>query len=109
MRRDALDRAIKKIHWRTPKWLYARCSECKDDVKGETMWWFRRNANAFSSGCTYKQWTCRRCAPLMSDLFKLNPKFFKDVDYSIIVEEERQLRQYNERGSTPSGGSAGPP
>jgi hypothetical protein len=31
----------------------------------------------------------------------LNPEFFKDVDYSILVEEENQLMEYNRQGSEP--------
>jgi hypothetical protein len=100
MRRDALDRAIKEIHWKVPKYLYARCLECDDDVKGETMWWFWRYTRGLGCG-RIKQWTCRRCAPMMSDLFRLNPEFFKDVDYSILVEEENQLMEYNRQGSEP--------
>jgi hypothetical protein len=105
MRRDALDRAVKEIHWKTPKYFYARCNQCEDDVKGEMMWWFK----TYGFRGSYKRWTCRRCAPRMSDLFRLNPEFFKGVDYSILVEEENQLTEYNRQGSTPSGGSAGPP
>jgi hypothetical protein len=88
--------------------------ECEDDVKGEQMWWWWRHGGGLHGTARIKQWTCRRCAPRMSDLFRLNPEFFKGVDYSILVEEENQLTEYNRQGSSWAGQqdlpkSAGPP
>jgi hypothetical protein len=97
MRRDKLDRAILRVHWKVPKYKWLRCNRCEDDVKGETMWWFR----AYDYAGTWKVWTCRRCAPLMSDFFRENSHHFKDLDISPILEEERQMRLHNERGRTP--------
>jgi hypothetical protein len=90
MRRDKTDRAIKSVHWKIPKYLWKRCDHCKDDVKGEQMWWFKQYYNFPYNHMCMKMWTCRRCAPLMSDLFKLHAKYFIDVDLTCIEEEERQ-------------------
>ena len=91
MRRDALDRAIKSVHLKTSKFFFQNCSKCGDDVKGEQMWWFREYFSGLGyPPCSWKTWTCRRCAPMMSDLFKAYPACFKDLDVSCLEEEERQ-------------------
>jgi hypothetical protein len=96
MRRDALDRAIKAVHWKVPKYLFKRCHTCNDDVKGEQMWWVRKQSGGgICPPVTWKSWTCRRCAPLMSDLFKAEAVWFDKnfgiLDLTCIEEEERQL------------------
>jgi hypothetical protein len=100
MRRDALDRAIKAVHWKVPKYRFRRCNTCNDDVKGEQMWWLKKNTCAglypLMGPTHYKSWTCRRCAPLMSDLFRLEKVWFTDtfgeLDITCIIEEEQQSR-----------------
>jgi hypothetical protein len=99
VRRDQLDRQLKRIHWKIPKWLYARCIECHDDIKGETMWWYRTWSYGPGGVARYKKWVCRRCAPKMSDLLRICHEDFEEVDYSAIVEEEKQLAKYNERST----------
>lgn len=101
MRRDALDRAIKAIHWKVPKWFFKRCDQCGDDVKGEQMWWVRRCYSVMNQLYS-KVWTCRRCCPLMSDYFKAHAAYYDReygvLDLTCIIEEERQLR--HQRGAT---------
>jgi hypothetical protein len=75
MRRDRLDRAIKRVHWKVPKYFFKRCNQCDDDVKGEMMWW-HRVSDMYGS---WKVWTCRRCAPLMSDFFTQNSRYFNRI------------------------------
>ena len=67
MRRDKLERTVARVHWTTPR-FFKRCRECKDDVKGEQMWWMRVD----SGGCAFKQWACFKCCPRMFDFLKAN-------------------------------------
>ncbi len=95
MRRDAVDRAVQSVHWTTPRFFFRRCSICHDDVKKEQMWWFEGVGSRIYTGW-YRTWTCRRCAPMMSDLFKAHPGVFVELDISCIEEEERQYHKYQE-------------
>ncbi len=95
MRRDAVDRAVKRIHWTVPR-FFKRCDKCDDDVKKEQMWWFKQYYCGPYAHLSWKTWTCRRCAPMMSDLFKAHPKIFGELDISCIEEEEKQYALHQE-------------
>lgn len=101
MRRDKLDRVIKAINYKTPKWRYRRCDQCADDVKGEQMWWFKRYARStfgYPTLC-YKTWTCFKCAPKMSDLIVAHRAYFADhygeIDLTSILDEEEEMRGWS--------------
>lgn len=93
MRRDKLDRAIKTVHWKTPRWFFRRCDQCGDDVKGETMWWYRRYVHSPGYPSTsFRAWTCRKCCPLMSDFFKAHAEYGA-LDLSPIEKEEEEMKK----------------
>ena len=91
MRRDSLDRAMHSIKQCTPKWFFKQCWQCKDDVKGEVMWRFRKYYSASLYGCSMRVWTCLKCAPTMADLIEAYPSEFKNVDVTPLRERDAQL------------------
>jgi hypothetical protein len=106
MRRDKLERIIKLIRWKKPKWFYKRCSQCSDDVKDENMWYFKQYYSGYAgypSLCS-KTWVCMECAPRMSDVILLNSKYFGDhygdVDLAPLVDEEEEMAMLVAEGAT---------
>ena len=95
MREDNLDRALKRIKEKTPKFFYQYCVECKHRIKKEPMWRIKYGELAI--------WMCKRCAPTLLDLVRNRPKTFSDVDFSPLYDDDARVKRNKALGIEDAG------
>ena len=100
MRRDALQRAIKRIGQYRSKWFFKRCYSCDDDIKDEILWKFRHYMHG-PTPVSYMVYTCMECAPNIADLIELKKHSFGKVDVTPLRKEMAEMEQHNKDGKKP--------
>lgn len=94
MRITKLEQAVNSISSVTPRWRAKMCGWCGDMIKGEPIWFYQYwNKSVYRSvySASQKIWVCRVCAPNKSNVIKLHPMFFGQLDTTLLEQEETKV------------------